>query len=207
VHPKRQMILSSLASVCFFLSAGYSKEEPSKTVAISPTVSTHNRVKFKGGKRFSADLASALALDPKQVCRELSSYDCEQTHRIPLGGIDSYQGGVYQALPERSVASMDAIDRIALSACEERAKLDFAKPSAAEVFREIASGDSTDASKRLTASRLYSRILRREPTKIETDALLAFYTEIEATEGAAASRGFATYACYAVSTLEESIFF
>jgi hypothetical protein len=209
VHPNKRTSLLSLTFTLMLASAGCYKEETpkAKNVAVEPTVSTHNRVKFKGGKRFVADMAVALSLDPKQVCLELGTYDCEQTHRVPLGGIDSYQGGIHQPLPERSVASTDAIDRIALSACEERAKRDFADPAAAQVFREIASGDVSNASKQVTANRLYTRLLRREPTAVETEAILAFYTELEGTEGGKASRGFATYACYAVATLEESVFF
>jgi hypothetical protein len=211
VHPNKSSSTRTRHSLvlgsCLILVGACYKEEAPKPSATTPTVSTHNRVKFKGGKRFVADIASALSLETQQVCRELASYDCEQTHRIPLGGIDPYQGGLFQPLPERSVASLNAIDRIALSACEERAKRDFADAASAVIFRELASGSATNEAKQAVVTRLYQKILRREPSSTEITELSGFYIEVEALDGAKASRSFATYACYAVATLEESVFF
>jgi hypothetical protein len=212
VHLKLRSLLVGLfasAIATSALSVGCSSDEAAKPapVPLAPTVSTHNRVKFKGGKRYVTDLASALALDPKQLCLELSSYECEQVNRIPLGGIEPYKLGVVQPLPERTVASSNAIDRIALSGCEQRAARDFAEPAAANLFGELASGNVTPAAKQAVARKLYMRILRREPTAVELDGLTALYTEMELAEGSKTSRSFATYACYAVATLEEAVFF
>jgi hypothetical protein len=212
VHPKlRILLVGSLASAiaASALSAGCSSDEAAKPASVpsAPTVSTHNRVKFKGGKRYVADLASALALEPKQLCLELSSYECEQINRIPLGGIEPYRLGVVQPLPERTVASSNAIDRIALSGCEQRAARDFAEPASATLFGELASGNVTLAAKQVVARKLYTRILQREPTAVELEGVLALYTEMEVAEGTKTPRSFATYACYAVATLEEAVFF
>jgi hypothetical protein len=178
-----------------------------KPAPLQPTISAHNRVKFKGGRRFVADIAQGLALDPKQVCLELSTVECEKLNRIPLGGIEPYQSGIYQALPERTAASTNAVDRIALSACEERAKRDFAQPQAAQVFGDIVAANPSKEARQAVAKKLYSRLLHRDPTVVEVDAMLAFYIELEATEGPKVNRLFATYACYAVATLEESVFY
>jgi hypothetical protein len=197
--------VASLAPAC-------TSDDPAKPPAPAPTASgiaasTHNRVKFKGGKRIVADMASGLALETKDVCRELSTYECESIARVNLGGIEPYNLGVIQPLPERSAASMNAIDRLALSACEERAKRDFATPNTAVVFREVTAEIANEDQKKAVIHRLYTRLLGREPSSRESDVLLKFHAQLQTSEGAKANRRFATYACFAVATSEEAIFF
>jgi hypothetical protein len=87
--------------------------------------------------RKTAFLRAKVGVEEVQVLRlgfetKTKCFDWEGVNRIPLGGVEPYQPGVYQALPGRTAAAANALDRIALSACEERAKSDFAVPSSAE---------------------------------------------------------------------------
>ncbi len=186
-------------------------EAPKPPASASPVaVSTHNRLKFKGGERYATDLAEALAIPRGDLCKELSAYDCaDVVHKIALGGIEPYRQTIYRPLPDRSVASANAVDRIALSGCESRAAKDFADGAKAVLFGELvlagaAPGNDAQAA---VAKRLYLRLMRREATAEEVTALGELYTDIASAAGAEAPRRFATLACFAVATTEEALFY
>jgi hypothetical protein len=171
--------------------------------------STKNNLKFKGGDRFSNDLASGLSLEKETLCKELGFYDCAAiAHKITLGGTEPYVQTIYTPISERTVSSSNAVERIALSACSKRSTLDFAKAAEAVVFQELVTSAAAPTNAALTAvvSRLYQRLLGREATTEETARLVEFYNELKAAEKEPA-RAFATYACFAVATSEESLFY
>ncbi len=173
------------------------------------TQSKRNNLKFKGGDRFSNDLATGLSLEKETLCKELGLYDCAAiAHKITLGGTEPYVQTVYTAINERTVSSSNAVERMALSACSKRSTLDFTKAAEAVVFQELATSPASPAKAALTSvvSRLYQRLLGREATTEESARLVEFYDDLKASEKAPA-RAFATYACFAVATSEESLFY
>ncbi|MFM8375899.1 MAG: hypothetical protein ACKN9P_07580, partial [Phenylobacterium sp.] len=73
------------------------------------------RVKFKDGERYLRDLAESLEIPRKEICLELSRYDCaDKAFRIVLGGVDPYEIRIMQPLDQASLASPIAFDRVAL---------------------------------------------------------------------------------------------
>ncbi|HEU4539091.1 MAG TPA: hypothetical protein VFS00_33450, partial [Polyangiaceae bacterium] len=160
-------------------------------------VSKKGRLKFRAGQRLAGDLAEALALPREEVCRELGAYDCAAVHNVVLGGVEPYQSSIYEPLPKRAVPTALAVDRLALSACDRRAALDFADPAAAVVFAALA-GDPAmgDAAIEATAASLYGRLLRRDARPDEARALADFGRELRAELGAEAPRRFATLGCF-----------
>ncbi len=177
--------------------------------ASQPAKSTHNRVKFKGGERFVSDLAAALDLPKGELCKELGVYDCEAAvHKIALGGIEPYRQTVYQPVHDRSMSSVNAVDRMALSACDARAGRDFASPATAVLFKDITGGaPATATAIEAVSKRLYQRLLRRDATPEELAHLSSFHEELKAAAGAEAERRFAALACFAVATTEEALFY
>lgn len=156
---------------------------------------------FRGPERYTADLAAALQLPADGLCRELGRYDCAVAHAVTLGGIEPYSSGVYEPSRPRSASAAAAIERLALSACEERAKRDFEAPGEAVVFGPLAGGDTGDEARRALARTLYRRLLRREATPDEVGALTSW------SPGPAAARDHAVGACLAVATTLEALFY
>jgi hypothetical protein len=192
------------------VSACYSESPPLAKAERGVLSSANNRVKFRGGKIYAGSLARALGLNPSEICKELGNIDCVVVHNIALGGVEPYEQVVYAPLPERSVSSVNAVDRIALSACDERAKKDFADAAKAVVFAELASagaGRIDDNDKERVAKRLYQRILHRDARAAEVSEIKALYGTLEQKAGAETPRRFATLACYAIATTEEALFY
>jgi hypothetical protein len=131
----------------------------------------NGRLKFKGGDRITADLASALALEPSAVCKEFGLYDCAGlAHKITLGGVEPYNLTVYQASTERGVSTANAVERLALSACHMRMEKDFADKGKAKLFGELVGAAPSEASLSAVASRLYLKLLGRAATTEEIQA-------------------------------------
>ncbi len=174
--------------------------------------STNNRVKFKGGKRIATDLAAALNLSRDTLCRELGTLDCvEAVHSIPLGGVEPYERGILEPMKQQSVTSINALDRLALQACQKRADLDFKTPAEAVVFAELALSDKPDAQALPPAvRRLYQKLLHRNENKVEAAALTQFYAALKidpAPSALGVRQVFASMACYALATSEEAAFY
>jgi len=183
---------------------------PAPSASAAPVAkSTHNRVKFKGGERFANDLAAALELPRGELCKELGVYDCQAAvHKIALGGVEPYRQTVYQPVRDRSMSSVNAVDRLALSACDARMARDFASPGTAIIFKEIAAGGPAPVEAVDTVSkRLYQRLLGRDASVEELGHLAAFHEELKRSAGAEAERRFATLACFAVASTEEALFY
>lgn len=183
---------------------GGEAEVPTKA-STTLSVSTHNRLKFKGGVRYAADLSTALEVPRAEICKELSTYDCADTvHRIALGGVEPYRITLYQPLPNQTVSTANAVDRIALSACERRMQLDFAAPERAIVFGALQT-PSPDVTKAVET--LYLRLLRRPVLQEELAILMRYHTELVQERPTDANKRFATLAYFMVATTEESLFY
>jgi hypothetical protein len=190
--------------------AACSKKEPAPTVApVSTAVSRNNRLKFKGGERIVQDLAAGLALDRGEVCKELGIYDCKSAvHNIALGGVEPYVQTIYTPVEERTASTSNAVERIALSACHQRMGRDFANAAEALVFTELVADVNavTPAKVEAVAKRLYRNLLSRDASADEVAGLVGFWNDLKTTEKEPA-RAFATYACFAIATTEEALFF
>jgi hypothetical protein len=177
--------------------------------AVDPGVSRSNRLKFKGGERLAADLATGLGLERGELCSELGLYDCKaKAHNIALGGVEPYVQTIYTPVGELSVSTSNAVDRIALSACQTRAERDFNDASKAILFTELAAdpNGATSAKAETIAKRLYRNLLNRDATSEEIAHMVAFWNDLRASEKEPA-KAFSIYACFAIATTEEALFF
>ncbi len=177
-----------------------------------PPTSDKAALKLKAGIRFRNDVAQALGLGD-DFCLELGRYDCAPIHYIVMGGADAFLSGQYEPLPETTATSPLAFDRVAVAGCLERVAMDFEDPSAATIFIELpidAQGRLTDPeSEAVQASitRLYRKGLARNPSEVETQALIDFAGEVEQTGSEEPAKEWATLSCYAVLTSMENIFY
>lgn len=196
----RFCVLALLAAAC----GGDDGAPPAST---EQPASAAARVKLKGPQRLANDLAQALAIPRQELCRELGQADCFETHDIVLGGVDPYRLRIDEPLPEAPVTAPMAVDRIALSACGERAARDFAAPGDAVVFAEVAGAGALPSTRAraAVARRLYERLLARPADAAEIDALVAFGDQL--TDHAEPARQWAQLACYAVATTTENLFY
>lgn len=162
------------------------------------------RVKFKGGERWSRQLARGLELERDELCQELGQYDCARdVHFIALGGVEPYHLRIDDPLPKAPLTAPIAVERIALSACSRRAERDVESPADASLFREI-SADPSSEDLRAMGSRLYRRLLSRDAEPGELDELEAFWGELEGDEQATE---WATLSCFAVASSTEMLFY
>lgn len=166
------------------------------------------RVRAKHGERYATDLAASLELSRSDVCNELGRYDCvSDAHRIVVGGVEPYRLGIDEPLPIAPITAPIAYDRIALSACGERADRDFADPGTAALFGDVIPEASVE-SLRATGTKLYEQVLGRGPDPTELEAIVSFYDEVAAeTEAAEAPKEWAVLACFAVATTQEALFY
>lgn len=168
--------------------------------------STKSRVRFKGGVRWTNQLARGLALDRAEICKEFGEYDCAaDVHFIALGGVEPYNLRINEPLPIAPLTAPIAVDRIALSACTKRADLDAANGATAILFKELGSAPEP-AALRAMGNRLYQELLSRDADPAELDELEAFWTEVQ-DAGADAPAEWASFACYAVATSTEMLFY
>ncbi len=175
--------------------------DPPPTVV--PSFAPH--VRFKGGAVYANDLARGLELDRDEVCLELGVSDCAtEVHKVALGGVDPYDGGVYKPLPEAPVTAPIALDRIAVSACSLRAERDFAAPSSAAFYGALAQGDTSTEARGSVVMALYDRLLLRNPTTAELEAVVGLYDELDGDE---LPRRWSKLACIAIATTTEAAFY
>lgn len=169
--------------------------------------STRARVKRKSPALLAGDLAQALDLQRAELCLELGTHDCFETHDILLGGVEPYRLRIDEPLAVPSVAAPMAVDRIVLTACGERAARDLADPGSAVIFAELAAAGAADDpdARAAGARRLYERLLARAARGEEVDALVDFHEELAGS--AQPARDWAQLACYAVATTTEFLFY
>lgn len=174
-------------------------------------VASHKaRVKFKGGEVMLRDLSAALELPRDRACGELGRYDCvKDVHSIALGGVEPYEQGINTPLEVMPVTAAIAADRVALSTCTRRMRLDFDAPDDAVIFGALAGGSGVPdkATLAATARTLYDRILRRDATDAEVATLVDFHAEVMAETGDDARRSWAQLTCFSVATSLEALFY
>lgn len=159
-------------------------------------------VKRKAPGTYARDLAASLEIPPDELCRELSSFDCVDTHLIALGGVEPYELAVYEPLPEPGVSSPIAVDRIALSACGERWDRDAANGSL-ELFAELIEGEADADARAAVAERLYRRLLRRDGEPREIEAVVGLWDDLPEPD----ARTWAQLSCFAIATTLENLFY
>jgi len=191
--------------------SGAAAPAPTATAAFP---SSRAQVRFKGGQRLQNDLARALTLPPAEVCTELGTLQCvDQVHTVTLGGVDAYESQILRPAPDTGATTPLAVERVVLSACSRRSRLDFADPARATLW----TGLSLDADGNLdlpsggvptdTIVQLYQRALGREPSESEADSLVEFYATVRGEQPQAAAEAWATLVCFAVFTSTESLFY
>lgn len=167
-------------------------------------VSQKARVMPKHGKVWGTDLANGLALQSHELCQELGTIDCiDDAHLITLGGVEPGRLGIDAPLANASVSAPIAIERVALSACSLRWERDVAGP--AVLFGPVLEYDNPQY-RALVSTQLIQRLLSRQPTRDETDALELLYAELaDLTDSP--TRDWAIGACVVVATSTEALFY
>jgi len=167
--------------------------------------SARPRVKFKTAERYAADLSTALSLPRASLCSELDAFDCITVHRIALGEVDAFGLRLFEPLETMPITAPIAVDRIGLTACGERAALDFETPGNAASFSEVASGDASNlADREAVVMRLYEQLLLRQATDGEVEAVAGLYDDMPEDDRA---QTWAQMACFVVATSTEALFY
>lgn len=186
-------------------------EAPPTDAAPQGIVPSHAaRVKFKAGERMLQDLADALDLERDRACAELARYDCvRDVHSIALGGVEPYHKQINAPLEVMPVTAAIAADRVALATCTRRVQQDFDRPDEAKVFTALVSESGVPSAEALQAAAqaLYDRILRRDATEAEAQALVDFHAEVMAETADDGRRRWAQLACFSVATTLEALFY
>lgn len=186
-------------------------EAPATDAEPQGIVASHKaRVKFKAGERMLRDLSDALDLDRNRACAELARYDCvKDVHNIALGGVEPYHKQINQPLEVMPVTAAIAADRVALATCTRRVQQDFDRPDEAKVFTALVSesGVPDAAALSTTVEALYDRILRRDATADEVQALVDFHAEVMAETNDDGRRRWAQLSCFSVATTLEALFY
>lgn len=165
-----------------------------------------SRLKARSGAVLANDLAQALELPRETVCNELGRYDCAtEVHRIALGGVEPYVLGIQNPLSIAPITAPIAVDRMALSACTERARLDFEEMGQGLLSPLVVAGGPSKAAREEVARALFQKLLRRDATADEIAETTAFYDELAGGENA--DRDYAILSCFAVATHVEAIFY
>jgi hypothetical protein len=166
------------------------------------------RLRAKPGSVYARDLATALDLPRENVCRELGLYDCaDEVHRIALGGVEPYVQAMFNPLPTSPITAPIATDRVALSACGARARLDL-DTSGAGLFAPLrGAARPSDSTLDQVTQGLYRGLLLRNPTPDESAVARDFYDEAVAESGDGATRTWAVMTCFAVATHVEALFY
>ena len=174
--------------------------------------STKGRVRFLGGQAYGKRLSAGLSLEAGDLCSELGRIDCvEEAHNIVLGGVDAERLGFLEPLPDTTVTTPFAVDRIALTACSRAATRDLNAPESAAIFALVANEqgglNSDDPALAASVRELFIRLLQRVPTEAETEAVVDLYASIQNTNTETAARDWATASCFAVATMAEALFY
>ena len=178
----------------------------------APVESLSSRVKARGGEVLATDLAAALELPRASLCLELGLYDCvTDIHRIALGGVEPYELSIRSPLPVAPATAPIALDRLTLTACTERARLDFEAGAGGDgVFASIAKkGAAATRDDRLAVAKaLIERLLRREVAEGEAELIADFHEEVAADASSSDHlRDWAVGACFAVASHLEAVFY
>lgn len=175
--------------------------------------STKARLKFKRERRLQRDVAAALELEPGELCTELGQYDCfADVHGVALGGLRPYDRGITTPSPVTGVTAPLVVERIALSACAERVRRDFAQPGQAAIFRDLildAKGNLFPYGNAAEAAveTLFERIYLRRPKAHELVVFEELHQGVLDHQSTGAAQTWATLACFTVLTSAEALFY
>ena len=191
-------------------------QEGSESVALNAVPgkdrSPKSLVKQKRAQLLRNSLAKILNLDPDGQCLELGRLPCANlVHRVSLGGMNAYGNAQYEKPKESAITSPISFDRMVMSACTQRANLDFINPASALIFKDLSfSIDGRlvrDEAITQSIERLYQRAFLREPSQTEISALLDLYVSIYETEPQGAARNWMLLSCYSVLSTTEFVFY
>jgi hypothetical protein len=163
-------------------------------------------LQWKRAAALEADLISALQLSREQLCVEVGGKSCiREVHLVPMGGNEPYESGLMKPSAEPLATTPSVVDRVLLSACSTRARLDA--EGAPQVFTALALNGplppADDPAIATTIRDLYRRLLARDPTPRELE-LVAGLAE---GDGALSSRDFAALSCFTIGSSAEFLFF
>lgn len=177
-------------------------------------LSSNPNVRFKPVDLMEVELSDTLALKPAELCTESGGASCiRQVHLVALGGTSPYDGGNAVPIAESMITTPIAWERIVLTACGKRARMDLDQPGSATIFANLpldADGHLKDAKApevALAIDTLYKRALKRPATVEEIGKVQAFYAEVKKLAPADSAREWARMSCYAVLTSVEFIFY
>ncbi|HET9956964.1 MAG TPA: hypothetical protein VFQ61_20850 [Polyangiaceae bacterium] len=176
----------------------------------APSYQTSRRalVQWKRYAALEADLMSALKLSPEQVCTELGDQSCvRDVHLVSLGGNEPYVSGLMKPSSEPLATTPSVVDRVLLSACSARVRLDAAGDKqvfmALDLHGPVPPRD--DPSIASTIGDLYRKLLARDPEAREVE-LVAQLADDSAGERMSA-QDFAALACFTIGSTTEFLFF
>jgi hypothetical protein len=178
----------------------------------TPGAAASGQLKLRRARLIRNTLAKALVVDPQGMCLELGRMPCtDLVHRVSLGGIDAYNNTQYQFSQDISVAAAPALERLAMSACIQRASMDLVAPAQAVVFKNIELSvdgrliDNDAVS--IAVDTLYRRLFSRAASDSEIQALRDLYGSIYESQPRGAARNWMVLACFAVASSAEAFFY
>lgn len=200
-----------IISISLILLLAGCKDPADSPSPAEPEASSKPRVRAKNGRRFARQLAAGLELPQNGLCSELGLYDCvEEAHLIVMGGVDAAGLGITEPLPVAPVTAPIAYDRVALSACFQRADRDFASPDDAVVFGPLTANEVSGEVRADVVSDLYLRLLHRDASDFERETLSTFFTDAvlpHTPDAREAHLQWAGLSCFAIATSVESLFY
>ncbi len=209
MHRKDHVMAIVLAAAVGVLAACGSDPDPE----VTPT-SAKATVRFKNGQRLQRELERALAIDGRELCKELGQYECFNIHGVVLGNAEAFGVGLYKPLPSTTATSPLAAERVILAACTQRADADLGDPASALIFKNLAvdgDGRLEDADAPAVGEAIdmmYRQALSRRAKDSEIEHHRQLYRDIEARGiGDAPTRDWAALSCFAVLTSLESLFY
>lgn len=188
---------------------------PTPTPPVQDTAQSEKaELRFKGDLRITRDFSSALGLDESELCAELGQYSCTgNVHKVALGGVDPYVGGVYERNYDSGVTAPLIVERVALAGCAQRVEEDFADPTGALIFRNLdldgngalVEPGALEVDQAITT--LTRRAWLRDPRGNEIQHMRTLYLQIEAAGETEPARQWAVSACMVVLTSMETLFY
>lgn len=205
----RSLLCIGLCSFWLLAACGDEKtpDTPSEVAPTPYRVSTRNQVQWKRAAALEADLMRALELSRDELCRELGDKNCiRDVHLVPLGGNEPYVAGLMKPSSEPLATTSSVVDRVLLSACSTRARMDAeSKPA---VFRALAFDQPLPAANAAaitdTIRDLYRRLLARDPQASEIAQVASL---AESDDKPLSPRDFAALACFTIGSTTEFLFF
>ena len=190
--------------------AGPQVRQPSEGEEPPPyRISGRGLVQWKRYAAFEADLMGALELSREELCVEMGDKNCiREVHLVSLGGNEPYVSGLMKPSREPLGTTPPVVDRVLLSACSTRARLD-AEAEQPLVFSDLDFAgplpSASDPAASATIRTLYRRLLARDPQPREIELVSQLLDSAES--DALSVRDFAALACFTIGSSIEFLFF